>query len=390
MSTFNQIKITSSGDTITFIPQEYRIDYDSLAGQDSGRLASGKMTVNWILRKIVKLTITLPPHLSNDIKYSTILSLIQGQVFTVQYYDYLSHTTKSEQFYCSKTSAGYYFMGMLTDVSFELTAIDGLATVPHVDLTEYTVTWKNWDNTTLLTQTVIGGDTPTYTGATPTRPATAQYTYTFSGWSPTPGPISANTTYTAQFTSTTNQYTITTTAGANGTVTGGGTYNYGTSVTLTASPNQGYVFEEWNDGSTTNPRTITVTENATYSCTFVEGTTPTWTIVFTDYISNSNEGSEDEEENVDQYDVRGESVSFPFTSNGQSFTGIHADSASEDFLYYMISGGTSTEVYDYQDGWSNNNYKTIVTTVDPSTIFIDQDWGEWFSDNTASVTPNNQ
>ena len=278
-------------------------------------------------------------------------------------------------------------MGMLTDVSFELTAIDGLATVPHVDLTEYTVTWKNWDNTTLLTQTVVGGDTPTYTGATPTRPATAQYTYTFSGWSPTPGPISANTTYTAQFTTTTNQYTITATAGANGTVTGGGTYNYGTSVTLIATGNTGYIFEEWNDGSTTNPRTITVTGNATYSCTFVEGTPTTWTITLSNYISNSHENDPDEEDPIPDYDVRGESLAFNFTSNNQSFSGIHADSAPEDFLYYDLSGGGSINTFDYQDGWYNSNYKVITLDTDPGYIFTG-DWDSWLLDNAVSIVQN--
>ncbi|MBR5778006.1 MAG: leucine-rich repeat domain-containing protein [Bacteroidales bacterium] len=55
-----------------------------------------------------------------------------------------------------------------------------------------------------------------------------------------------------------------------GTVSGGGEYALGSQVTITATPNQGYRFVSWNDGNTDNPRTITVTEEATYIATFEE------------------------------------------------------------------------------------------------------------------------
>lgn len=66
------------------------------------------------------------------------------------------------------------------------------------------------------------------------------------------------------------EYTIT--ANANdatmGTVTGGGKYAVNTEVTLTATANAGYEFVKWNDGNTSNPRTIVVTEDATYTAEF--------------------------------------------------------------------------------------------------------------------------
>ena len=47
---------------------------------------------------------------------------------------------------------------------------------------------------------------------------------------------------------------------AMGTVTGGGTYEEGTEVTLTATPtSDGYAFVKWSDENTDNPRTLTVT-----------------------------------------------------------------------------------------------------------------------------------
>lgn len=54
-----------------------------------------------------------------------------------------------------------------------------------------------------------------------------------------------------------------------GTVTGGGTYSQGSSVVLTATANVGYAFSQWDDGNTDNPRTITVTGDATYTAQFV-------------------------------------------------------------------------------------------------------------------------
>ena len=66
------------------------------------------------------------------------------------------------------------------------------------------------------------------------------------------------------------EYTISTnvTPTGAGTVTGGGTYYNDTQCTLTAAANHGYAFDKWNDNNTQNPRTITVTGNATYTANF--------------------------------------------------------------------------------------------------------------------------
>ena len=67
------------------------------------------------------------------------------------------------------------------------------------------------------------------------------------------------------------QFTVTASSNnaAWGTVTGGGTYNQGATATLTATANAGYYFVQWNDGVTDNPRTVTVTDNVTYTAYFV-------------------------------------------------------------------------------------------------------------------------
>ena len=54
-----------------------------------------------------------------------------------------------------------------------------------------------------------------------------------------------------------------------GTVTGGGSYEVGTEVTLTATPtSEGYAFVKWSDENTDNPRTLTVTGNSELTAIF--------------------------------------------------------------------------------------------------------------------------
>ncbi len=65
-----------------------------------------------------------------------------------------------------------------------------------------------------------------------------------------------------------NTIHVITTSSTNGTVTGGGEYNNNSSVTLTAIPDDCYDFKQWSDGNTSNPRTIIVTEDATYTAEF--------------------------------------------------------------------------------------------------------------------------
>ena len=91
-------------------------------------------------------------------------------------------------------------------------------------------------------------------------------------------------TLTAQWTK--EQYTISTAVeptGA-GNVTGAGTYDFGTQVSLTATANSGWQFERWKDGGTDNPRTVTVGAAAvTYTAVFKQLTVvkPTVTKSFT-------------------------------------------------------------------------------------------------------------
>ena len=66
------------------------------------------------------------------------------------------------------------------------------------------------------------------------------------------------------------QYTLTVSAGEGGTVsTDGGTYDEGTNINVSAQVIQGYVFTGWNDGSTINPKTITLNQDISLSASFI-------------------------------------------------------------------------------------------------------------------------
>ena len=121
--------------------------------------------------------------------------------------------------------------------------------------------------------TVSGGGTFDY-NSTKTITATPKTHYHFEQWNDGNTStsrtitVTGNATYTATFAP--NQYTITVQANDNnyGTISGGGTYNYGTQQTITATPKEHYHFVQWSDNNTNASRTITVNGNATYTATF--------------------------------------------------------------------------------------------------------------------------
>lgn len=134
----------------------------------------------------------------------------------------------------------------------------------------YTVAWNGNGGTPSKSSSSFH-----YNDALGTLPTATRTGYTFKGWSTsasgsvnvsTTTKVTGNVTYYAVW--QINSYTLTVTAGAGGTVSGSGTYNYGATATLKATPSAGYHFVKWSDGNTNASRTVTVTGNATYTATF--------------------------------------------------------------------------------------------------------------------------
>ena len=70
----------------------------------------------------------------------------------------------------------------------------------------------------------------------------------------------------------THTITVTSNNANYGTVHGGGVFTEGEFITLVAVPKDGYEFQKWNDDDTNSVRRIQVTENQTYTATFVAET----------------------------------------------------------------------------------------------------------------------
>ena len=80
--------------------------------------------------------------------------------------------------------------------------------------------------------------------------------------------VTSDSTFTASFAIDQHTVTVESADTEMGTVSEGGTYDYGNEIQISATPAEGYGFATWNDGNTDNPRTVTVTEDITYTATF--------------------------------------------------------------------------------------------------------------------------
>lgn len=178
---------------------------------------------------------------------------------------------------------GYVFTGWYEDgvqVStnniYSFTVEGDRTLVAHFDepAIQYTITVTN-DS---LKGTVNGNNSPYESGDTCTLTVVPESDYDFVSWNVGGTVITSDNPYT--FTVTDNRtlttvyrkkiYTITTVSSPNigGTVTGGGSYESGTSINLGVTPASHFSFVQWSDGDTSNPRAITVNGNATYTAEF--------------------------------------------------------------------------------------------------------------------------
>ena len=151
-----------------------------------------------------------------------------------------------------------------------------------ISVQTYTITWKNEDGTVLETDNNVPyGETPSYDGATPTKTATAQYTYTFNAWTPAISTVTGNATYTATFTETINQYQVTFNMNGHGTAPATQTIEYGSKVSEPSAPTaDGYEFAGWyKDEQCTTPwdfDTDVVTGSTTIYAKWLQIFTITW------------------------------------------------------------------------------------------------------------------
>ena len=169
--------------------------------------------------------------------------------------------------------------------TFEMPAADVVVSATF-KLQLFQIDFVDEDNKPLQSGSVAYGETPSYTGETPTKSADAQYTYTFAGWTDgtntydkndTLPAVSGAVTYTAVYTKTKNSYTIIWQQD-DGTEIDRSTVEYGQTPTH-ADPTKDadaeftYTFAGW------SPAIVPVTGDATYKATYT-GTTNSYTIIW--------------------------------------------------------------------------------------------------------------
>ena len=163
---------------------------------------------------------------------------------------------------------GYTFVGW--DKDFSNVQSDLIVTAQYTKNTVYyTITFVNDNGTVLQTSQVEEGMMPEYTGGTPTKATTAEYTYTFISWTPKIVAATADATYTATYTATKRKYQIHF-LNYNGTelqllqVEYGSVPEYtGETPTRPSTAQYNYVFDGW------NPEIVSVTKDANYTATYV-------------------------------------------------------------------------------------------------------------------------
>lgn len=147
---------------------------------------------------------------------------------------------------------------------------------------KYTVTWLNHNGEQLgPKQEYEYGDVPVFDwmeNGMPTKEEDDEYYYEFLDWDTTPGdnnasgtgPITSDIIYTAVFTAHRKKCKIILQSSPEngGTVTGAGEYQSGALVSISATPNPGYTFIQWNDGNKDTTRLIKATNNITYIAEF--------------------------------------------------------------------------------------------------------------------------
>lgn len=171
----------------------------------------------------------------------------------------------------------YTFVGWFPEIE----SVSGTATYTAVfdsSVRAYTITFVN-GSTPLQSDDVAYGTLPEYSGATPIKEATAQYTYTFKSWNPTIVDVTAAATYAAVFDSVVNKYMITFKLGAD--ILQRDSVAYGTlpiapTVTLPENTAKYTYSVAW------NKEVVSVTGSATYTA-IIDSILNKYEVVFKDY-----------------------------------------------------------------------------------------------------------
>lgn len=118
----------------------------------------------------------------------------------------------------------------------------------NYSLKNYTITWKNWDGSIIYSKnyevhSIPEFDTKFY--PKPSKPDNGQYSYEFIGWDKPIEEVTKNTTYTAIFNEVPRKLSVNIDCSENGTtnIAGINKVDYGSSLTINITPNEGFEIE---------------------------------------------------------------------------------------------------------------------------------------------------
>ena len=110
-----------------FSAKAIKVGFESLASENSGRTLDGILHIDWVLSRIRKVEIEMPPMSSADV--SRLLSLVQGREYTLVYFDPLDNAEKAIEVYTSNSSSDMYsgvlYNGLWQGVKFNAIEIGG-------------------------------------------------------------------------------------------------------------------------------------------------------------------------------------------------------------------------------------------------------------------------
>ena len=141
---------------------------------------------------------------------------------------------------------------------------------------KFTITWKDWDGSTITTYSVPYGTQADWLSSNPTREKTIDYTYDFTGWSPALGKVTSDVTYTATYEAKQIKYTIVFVQEGGVEIERHLLARDEVPVCENLPTRTGYILE-W------SPALAAVTGNQTYTATWLPGPPTAYAITFYDY-----------------------------------------------------------------------------------------------------------
>ena len=198
--------------------------------------------------------------------------------------------------------------------------------------------------------------------------AIPNYGYHFDKWAdgntdnPRTIELTQDTTLMAEFTKNTYSVVVQSSSYERGIVTDNISALYLDIVEISATPNYGYHFDHWNDGNTSNPRTITITEDKTYTATFAKN------IYAIAKITNSEHGTIIGNSQAEYLDV----VTLEATPNNGYYFVRWADGNTDNPRTIELTQDTTMEaIFDYLLDGKCGKDNALTWKFNPSSMALD-------------------